>query len=678
MTSLGLEPGSIIGRDFRVVEHLASGAMGSVYIVEQLSTGKQRALKVMGMDLANNERARDRFVLEARIGAKIESDHVVEVVTAGIDESTGAPYLVMELLRGEELAEMLHRQGRLQLHDVAEILTQTGHALEQAHALGVVHRDIKPENLFIAESRREGVPFTVKILDFGIAKLVAERTADGTQPVGTPLFMAPEQTDRRGVITPTTDVWPLGLIAFYCLTGQLYWQGVNQGITALLREVVLEPLAPASERAAMIGVAHLLPPGFDEWFAYCVNRDPNMRYPEAGSCVRAFAALAAAAPAGMDAGAAALQMGRPARMPTGQVRTGVDVAMAHAGTAMTSAQSMMMPVEPPKKSKAAGIIAGVVAALAVAGAAAFVLTRSKDEGPAPAGSTSAVAVAPSASASGAPVAKGCPEGMIEIAAGAMFMGSTDEDLGDDVRPPHKVKVSAFCLDKTEVTVAAYSACAKSGNCLRPKSKVDFPDAKPNEVEEFTKVCNYDQADKAQHPMNCVDFAGAKQFCESEGGRLPKGGARLPTEAEWEFAARGSGQKVFPWGDEEPGPTRLNACADECLAWLDKAHLTSYGKMFDGDDGFAATAPVGHYPAGAASSGVLDMAGNVWEWTADWYGPYGSDEQSDPKGPISGGERVVRGGGFNGLRPAWAKPAYRWKTPPSTVSHGIGFRCALTL
>src|SRR5690606_34504318 len=118
-----------------------------------------------------------------------------------------------------------------------------------------------------------------------------ERTTEGTQPVGTPLFMAPEQTDRRGLIAPTTDVWPLGLIAFYLLTGQYYWLGANQSITALLREVVMEPLSPASERAQQLGVPGLLPPGFDDWFARCVTRDPSQRWPDAGACVRAFCAL---------------------------------------------------------------------------------------------------------------------------------------------------------------------------------------------------------------------------------------------------------------------------------------------------------------------------------------------------------------------------------------------------
>ena len=131
---LGLQPGTVIGRDFEVVQHLASGAMGSVYVVNQRSTGKQRALKLMSTELAGNDRARERFVLEARVGGKVDSDHVVEVVTAGIDEQTGAPYMVMELLRGEELADMMYRVGSLDLASVAEIYKQAGHALEKAHA----------------------------------------------------------------------------------------------------------------------------------------------------------------------------------------------------------------------------------------------------------------------------------------------------------------------------------------------------------------------------------------------------------------------------------------------------------------------------------------------------------------------------------------------------------------
>jgi formylglycine-generating enzyme required for sulfatase activity/tRNA A-37 threonylcarbamoyl transferase component Bud32 len=659
----------VVGRDFRVVKHLASGAMGAVYIVDQLSTGKQRAMKVMSPELAENDRARERFVLEARVGGKVESDHVVEVVTAGIDEASGTPYLVMELLKGEELSDLVMRTGPLPLGHVAEILKQAGHALAQAHALGIVHRDIKPENLFIAESRREGVPFTVKILDFGIAKLIAERTAAGTQPIGTPLFMAPEQTDRQGNISPACDVWPLGVMAFYLLTGQFYWRGHNAGITQLLREVIMEPLAPASARAAELGRGHLIPAGFDAWFAHCVTRDLSQRYPNAGDAVRGFQALIMG---NTSTGLVAPHVGG-----SGTVAA-APLAAAAATAGSTGISSSVTAPQAGSKSSVGLIAGGFALLLVVGGGVVFALNSGGEES----GTTQASAAPPvtataSATASAVAATSGCPEDMVLIEGGNMFMGSADTDLGDDVRPPHKVKVSTFCLDKREVTAGAYKACTKSGDCLRAHASVQFPRLKPKDAAAYSKLCNVGNEEHIEHPINCVDWQMAAAYCSGEGGRVKEGGARLPSEAEWEFAARGSGQRTYPWGDEEPGPKLLNACGSECEGWHKKVGLTFYGVMFEGDDGNMATAKVGSYPDGASSGGVLDLAGNVWEWTADWYAPYGKDAEADPKGPDSGEQRVVRGGGFVGMKPTWAKPAYRWKTAPDTRSHGIGFRCAAT-
>jgi serine/threonine protein kinase len=149
---------------------------------------------------------------------------VVEVVTAGVDEETGALYLVMELLRGEELADALDRVGRLAARRRGGDPHASGPRLEQAHAQGIVHRDLKLENIFLAASRSTRAPFTAKILDFGIAKLVADAQKTGTQPLGTPLFMPPEQTDREGRISPASDVWALGLITWKLLTGKDFWR----------------------------------------------------------------------------------------------------------------------------------------------------------------------------------------------------------------------------------------------------------------------------------------------------------------------------------------------------------------------------------------------------------------------------------------------------------------------
>jgi len=280
-------PGSLFAGDFVIERPLGEGGMGAVYVVQQRSTGKRRALKVMLPQLVGSEKLRQRFEQEARVGARIDSDHVVEVVTAGIDEPTGIPYLAMELLEGETLAALLDRRGALPPWEVREIYAQLGHALDAAHRGGIVHRDLKPENVFIAKGRRQGAAFTVKVLDFGIAKVIEEARHGNaaTATLGTPLWMAPEQTDQKGTIAPATDVWALGLIAFRLLTGRHYWKTANEAntsITSVLREVLFEGLLPPSARAAELGAGNLIPPGFDAWFARCVNREAGQRYPHAG------------------------------------------------------------------------------------------------------------------------------------------------------------------------------------------------------------------------------------------------------------------------------------------------------------------------------------------------------------------------------------------------------------
>ena len=297
---LDLSPGSVFADQFEVVRPLAKGGMGAVYVVKQLGTGRERALKLMHPMLVSDERSLERFEREAKVGSVIESDHVVEVIAAGVERASGTPWLCMELLRGETLADRIERQGALGRGEAIEALAQLSHALSAAHAAGIVHRDLKPENVFLAVPRREGIAFTLKVLDFGVAALVKEAAgAKTTQGVGSPMWMAPEQTDA-GKVTRATDVWAIGLIAYYLLTGRIYWRSPSRegaSLTALLVEIMVEPLSPPSERATEGSVADRLPPGFDAWFAHCVHRDPTQRFQDVAVAIGELIAMLRGEPA---------------------------------------------------------------------------------------------------------------------------------------------------------------------------------------------------------------------------------------------------------------------------------------------------------------------------------------------------------------------------------------------
>ncbi len=296
-----LVPGTVLGERYRIVRPLSAGGMGAVYVVEHITTKKERALKVMRPELLDDAKLRERFAQEAQIGARIESEHVVEVIDAGVDAERSMPWLAMELLIGETLGHLAHRQGALGAGFVRDVLEQLSHAVAAAHDEGVVHRDLKPDNVFLAGRKGVGAPFTVKVLDFGIAKLVSEAHTRFTAALGTPLYMSPEQMSPGSAIGAPTDVWAVGLIAFQLLSGKVYWRAAHaQESTAmmLVNEVTSLVLDAASVRADALG-ARALPEGFDAWFARAVARDPGDRWGHAREAWNALGPILAKAPRGL-------------------------------------------------------------------------------------------------------------------------------------------------------------------------------------------------------------------------------------------------------------------------------------------------------------------------------------------------------------------------------------------
>ncbi len=282
--------GAVFGGEFRISHRIGAGGMGTVYAAQQLTTSKARALKLMHPQLCSDEGLRARFEQEARVGSLIESDHVVEVIGAGVDADTGIPWIAMELCDGEDLEEYLERRGPLSAAEALEVLRQVCHALEAAHHVGVIHRDLKPENVFVCVPQSASGSSVVKVLDFGIAKVVAE-AHQSTAALGTPLWMSPEHSDPKVKVTPAADVWSLGLLAFWLLTGEVFWTAARTpgaAMQAVLRELLFDPIPPASERAAELGRASRLPADFDAWFARAVVRDPSARFADAGAAFRAL------------------------------------------------------------------------------------------------------------------------------------------------------------------------------------------------------------------------------------------------------------------------------------------------------------------------------------------------------------------------------------------------------
>lgn len=261
----------------------------------------------------------------------------------------------------------------------------------------------------------------------------------------------------------------------------------------------------------------------------------------------------------------------------------------------------------------------------------------------PAASVAASTPSASGQADAAP-----PPGMVRVPAGSFVMGSDDDKRA---APAHKVTITKdFFLDKTEVTVSDFAKCVAAKNCT--PALIHGPDMPEHEVEKFGPMCNATQRDRGDHPVNCVDYGQAIAYCEFVG-------KRLPTEAEWEYAARGSDGRKYPWGNEEPG--------------CDHAVGSGCGRP---PPDKAGTKPVGSFPFAKSPFGALDMSGSVWEWVYDGFDPgvYAKGDAVDPAAEPAGATGVLRGGSWD-FAPSRLTATTRQKFQRRVGHVSTGFRCA---
>jgi formylglycine-generating enzyme required for sulfatase activity len=696
--------GQVIAEKYRIEKLVGEGGFAVVYRAIHTIWNKPVAIKffngLSNAPMDQREQFKDAFIQEGALLTELSSQtagivQARDVGTYTSPDGQWMPYMVLEWLEGRPLDDLLESERASgnptwTLGDVVSLLGQAASALDVAHGKGIAHRDIKPANLFVLGDARSGKA-TVKVLDFGVAKMMSDNTQlkaalakTGMSVTSfTPQYGAPEQFNRSyGATGPWTDVYALALVAVEMLTGKIALDGDD-----------LIQLAFASgnpeRRPTPRGLGAIVPDAVEGVFRRALSVKTEERYARAKDFWKDLEGAAAGSFSdtvlhpGVITGAG----------PTAPAGFTQPAPMSGGGSpplANTSSPSTLSTPNPGGKSNT-GLIIGVLLGVAALGGGAMMMMKGRGSDPdrltgkpdasslkaeSPAGSNNASAAAqpqapsaPAASASAAAPAS-CPENMVWIPAGQFFMGSDAKDAMANQKPSHNVTLDGFCMDLYEVTAQQYKKCSDDGKCRRATPEVEYDKVTPSDKKVYSQLCTLGDPAKSDHPVNCVNWDMASTYCK-------KNDKRLPTEAEWEYATRGPDGRNYPWGDEAPTAKHLNACGTECLAWAKQNKVLAQfpGALYQADDGFATTAPIGKFPAGRSRFGPYDVVGNVWEWVADWEGSYQAADQKNPTGPETGQKRIIRGGAWNGSFPEWLHPSFRYAQDPKSQSHGVGFRCA---
>jgi len=581
-----LAPGSRVG-NYVVEAQLGRGGMAEVWRARHVKLGSMHAIKVLLPEIAAHPEVRARFLVEGRIQAQVRHEGLVPVTD--LLEEGAFTGLVMDYVEGEGLDALLRGPEPPPFDLLRRVFVQVLEALSAVHARGIVHRDLKPSNILL--DRSDGT-LRARLLDFGIAHVQQPEglalTRAGTT-LGTVYFMSPEQV-RGEPVSAQSDVFSMGVILYRAATGKLPFDGDTQW-------KVLTAIASGTYEAPA-SVCPTLPPAFCEVIGRAMAPLPADRF---ASCAEFAAALSSAASPAKDPPATS-----PASVPPAAVKESRSAAgdSSDAELAGIAGRRRWMLV-----------LGGIAVAALVAVVALRLADRPAPQGPGQADVDALVR---------GTVQRDPHSGLafVLVPGGRFLPGCSASDelcMPEEIAAREPVVVPGFWIGRTEVTVDAYSRCAKAGACS----------AKAKKVENAAGItCNWGRQLLA-HPVNCVTWDEAAAFCAWAGGRLPRA-------VEWEYAARSGRAARFPWGDAPPGPQHA---------------------QFALPDG--GTAPVGTHAAGQTLWGLLDLAGNVWEWTSDG---------------MPDGEKQLRGGSFKSEARA-LRVTRRIGLAPDLRSDSVGFRCA---
>ena len=629
----------LIGQEidrYKIQTLLGIGGMATVYNAYDTRLEREVALKV----IRRNAFAQDemdmllkRFEREAKSLAKLSHPNIVPVIDYG--EFEGAPYLVMVYLSGGTLKDKLGKPIPWQAA-IRQILP-VANALEYVHDRNIINRDVKPSNILLTENDEP------LLTDFGIVKIFEDKGKDATKltgtdtGIGTPDYMAPEQW--VGDATAQSDLYSLGVVLYEMITGHRpYTADTPAGV--LLKQAN-EPL-PLPKKYIPD-----LPQDVESVLLKALAKEPEDRYADMHIFVEDLKKLLDGSPVS----ASAVQVERLREQMTGTVPSPTPIP-----TPAPAAASA-----PPRRNWGLliGIIGGLVLLVVVGGGWAlynsgiFSATT-----PTPQATASTAPMPPSPTEEPAPPTEIIPSATVTVPAitstptevpipeeitdekgvpmrlvpeGEFTMGS-DETNDAGARPAHTVYLDAFYMDKYEVTNEMYALCADAIECRKPLSS-DSP----------TRTTYYDNPVFANYPVLHVDWSMAAAYCEWRG-------ARLPTEAEWEKAARGTDARIYPWGDTAPDCSYAN------------------GPGCVGD-----TVPVDQYDKNVSPYGIYGMAGNVMEWTSSLFKFYPYDPTDGREDSDARGERIARGGAWHNFGRN-ARTDTRYELDPAHDGAYVGIRC----
>ena len=532
---------------YRIVAKLGEGGMGVVYKAEDTRLRRSVALKFLRRDALDNTEYRERFVREAQAAAALDHPNVCTVF--GIDRAGDQAFLVMALVEGQSVSSKIAERP-LKLDEALDIAIQTAHGLQAAHEKGIVHRDIKPSNLIINQRGQ------LKIMDFGLAQLVDRtRLTQATSILGTVAYMSPEQanrltTDRR------SDIWSLGVVIYEMVTGRVPFEGQHeQAVIYSILNAEPEPIT-----ALRVGV----PVELDRIVAKAMAKRSEQRYQHIDEMRVDLSVLRDKLVASKSPSAVATK-GARAAIGRRDVIVPKDVAVRKEYGAADRQKSRL----------AYGLLTTFVAVLILA--ALIVWWRSKPSSPALATTQPTQTLSETIHTSTGDM-RLIPAGQFIFGAGNDIVLPFAKPQGfQSPNPQQLVRLGAYYMDVTEVSNAAYKQFCDA-------TRHPYPHPPDNDANYFET--------KPDYPVVNVSFDEAQAFARWAG-------KRLPTEQEWEKAARGADGRIYAWGNTLP----LRAVNVE------------------GDrDGYATAAPVNAWRENASPYGLVNMSGNVWEWTASPYQP----------------------------------------------------------